>query len=67
MFINTSVLWASGNTGYYTQAGAAPGTAAPPTALTCYDNGGSASSPMQYSLGTNSGTGVNCALSFQFQ
>jgi prepilin-type N-terminal cleavage/methylation domain-containing protein len=67
MFINTGATWASGNTGYYTQAGAAPGTAAPPTNLTCYDNGNNASAPMQYSLSQNSGTGVNCALSFQFQ
>jgi prepilin-type N-terminal cleavage/methylation domain-containing protein len=45
----------------------APGIAASPSSFTCYDNGGNASSPMQYSLSYNNGNGVNCALSFQFQ
>jgi hypothetical protein len=47
--------------------GASPGASAAASATSCYDNGGSASSPMAYSLGQNSGAGVNCALSFQFQ
>jgi len=33
----------------------------------CYDNGGNAGSPQQYSLEINGGAGANCALSFQFQ
>jgi prepilin-type N-terminal cleavage/methylation domain-containing protein len=56
--------WAAGN-GLWT--GANPGTAATPSAATCYDNGGNASNPMQYSLSTNSGAGPNCALSLRFQ
>jgi prepilin-type N-terminal cleavage/methylation domain-containing protein len=67
MFITTGALWAAANTGYYTQIGAAPGTAAQPTNLTCYDNGNNASVPMQYSVSQNLGMGINCALSFQFQ
>jgi len=67
MFITTGALWAAANTGYYTQTGAAPGTAAQPTNLTCYDNGNNASASMQYSVSQNLGMGINCALSFQFQ
>ena len=47
--------------------GAASGAVANGSSSTCYDNGGNASNPMRYSLGQNSGTGLNCALSFQFQ
>jgi prepilin-type N-terminal cleavage/methylation domain-containing protein len=47
--------------------GAWPGTAAGASSTTCYDNGGNASNPMQYSLPQNGGAGVNCVLSFQFQ
>jgi prepilin-type N-terminal cleavage/methylation domain-containing protein len=38
-----------------------------PSALTCYDNGDSTANPTNYSITTNGGTGVNCALSFGFQ
>jgi prepilin-type N-terminal cleavage/methylation domain-containing protein len=47
--------------------GAAPGTAAAPSSNTCYDNGGNASNPMQYSMSQSNGSNVNCALSFRFQ
>ncbi len=40
-------------------------TAGSPT--TCFDDGGNAANPVQYSLSQNGGTNVNCALSFQFQ
>lgn len=54
--------WAGGlNQGFvpYTSATAGSST-------TCFDNGGG-SGPQQYSMGQNSGSGVNCALSFKFQ
>jgi len=52
--------------------GASPGQSASPTTMTCYDNGGSSSNSMLYSLGTynsayNNSNKVNCWLSFQFQ
>jgi prepilin-type N-terminal cleavage/methylation domain-containing protein len=34
---------------------------------TCFDNGGVNGATMQYSLGQSGGSGINCALSFQFQ
>ena len=34
---------------------------------TCYDNGGNAGQMPKYSLSRNEGSGVNCALSFEFQ
>lgn len=50
----------------------AAGQSASPSSLTCYDNGGSASSPMLYSIGTynsayNNSNQVNCWLSFRIQ
>lgn len=56
-------IWAAGGG----VAGASPGASASPSATTCYDNGGSASKPMQYSLGQNYGSGMNCAVAIQFQ
>lgn len=47
--------------------GALSGHASTGSATTCYDNGGSASTAMAYSLEINNGAGANCALSFQFQ
>jgi len=47
--------------------GAFAGTVASASPTTCYDNGGNASAPMQYSIGQNNGTGINCGLSFKFQ
>jgi prepilin-type N-terminal cleavage/methylation domain-containing protein len=44
-----------------------PGTPVTPSSLTCYDNAGSASKPMTYSISQDNGTDVNCSLSFQFQ
>ena len=64
----TGMYWAAGNnacTGPY--PGAGPGTVAAPSAITCFDNGGNASNPMQYSLSQSGGNNVNCALSFRFQ
>ena len=52
--------WANGDNG------AAPGTPAAASAITCYDNN-NAANPMQYSVGQNGGAGVNCALSLQLQ
>jgi prepilin-type N-terminal cleavage/methylation domain-containing protein len=43
------------------------GTASYGAYYTCYDNGGNSANPMQYSMEEHGGTGVNCALSFQFQ
>jgi prepilin-type N-terminal cleavage/methylation domain-containing protein len=54
--------WAAGGA-----IGPSPGASAAPSATTCYDNGGNASNPMQYSLSQNNGNGVNCALSFKMQ
>ena len=42
-------------------------TATPPSATSCYDDGGVTGTPRAYSLGQNAGTGKNCALSFKFQ
>ncbi len=42
-------------------------TVTPGSATTCYDNGNSAGAAQQYSMDQNAGTGVNCALSFEFQ
>ncbi len=41
-------------------------TALSPSSTTCYDNGGVAGT-QKYSVGTNGGNGLNCALSFKFQ
>jgi len=58
----SSHFWAAGGSA----SGADPGTAAPASSITCFDNGGTASAPMRYSLATNGGAGINCALSFKF-
>lgn len=55
-------LWAGG-----TAVGAAPGAVAAGTATTCYDNNGSTSNRMNYSVTQNNGSGINCALSFRFR
>jgi hypothetical protein len=47
--------------------GVTPGTAATGSSTTCYDNAGSASNTMQYSMAQNKGASVNCALSFKLQ
>ena len=59
----TPPYWAAGGGAN----GASPGAAATPSTTTCYDNGGNAASTMAYSVQQNNGSGVNCALSFQFQ
>jgi len=56
-------------------AGGSPATCLPatvasatsPSATTCSDSGGVAGGIAQYSTTQNNGTGINCALSFQFQ
>ena len=47
--------------------GGAIGSAAIASTISCYDNGGNASNPMQYSTAKNNGTGLNCALSVKMQ
>lgn len=37
------------------------------TSSTCFDNGNGFGVAFKYSIQINSGTGANCALSFQFQ
>jgi prepilin-type N-terminal cleavage/methylation domain-containing protein len=61
---NNSWVWAAGGG---TVAVGTSGTAATPASdTTCYDNGNVAGT-QKYSVGTNGGNGVNCALSFKFQ
>lgn len=47
--------------------GPGDGTATPPTATTCYDDGGVTGAVRQYSMGQNGGANINCGLSFRFQ
>jgi len=54
------VVWASGGM----VEGAADSSATSPSSITCYDNGGVAGT-QKYSVGTNGGKGLNCALSFK--
>jgi hypothetical protein len=65
-----AVLWAAGGSAGAAGAsgvGNSPTTAATPgSATTCFDNN-SGSGPQQYSMEQNSGTGLNCALSFKFK
>lgn len=65
------VVWAGGtalggaSTAY--AGGGLPTTAATPaSSTTCYDNG-NITGVQRYSMGQNSGSGINCALSFKFQ
>lgn len=72
----TSTYWAAGGGGagavtYVFIGGLPAGTqpttsATPASATTCYDNN-NGNGNQNYSLGQNSGGGLNCALSFQFQ
>jgi prepilin-type N-terminal cleavage/methylation domain-containing protein len=57
-------VWAAGGSG---ALGASPGVAAAASPTTCYDNQGTATDPMLYSMTQSGGSGVNCALSFRFQ
>jgi hypothetical protein len=63
MITNDLPVWAAGGG----VAGTGPGIAATGSGTACFDNGGNAANPMQYSLTQNGGAGVNCALSFRFQ
>lgn len=58
--------WAEGTYHAYMNA-AAPTSAIGGSTTTCFDNGNNANNPMQYSLKQTGGTGMNCALTFQFQ
>jgi prepilin-type N-terminal cleavage/methylation domain-containing protein len=40
--------------------------AVPASSTSCFDNGNSAGAAQQYSISQNGGSGMNCALSFQF-
>jgi prepilin-type N-terminal cleavage/methylation domain-containing protein len=42
-------------------------TAITPSTITCYDNEGNGTNAKAYSMSAANGSGVNCALSFQFQ
>lgn len=61
--------WAAGGGGQGTNSSGSPSTTATPGTVTaCYDNGNSSSgAAQQYSLEINSGSYVNCALSFKMQ
>ncbi len=66
------VLWTPGHYNLTWAAGGgaegATGTAATPASdTTCYDNGNVGGATQQYSMATNGGNGLNCALSFRFQ
>jgi hypothetical protein len=54
--------WAAGPA-----AGPSGTTATTGSATTCFDNGNSAGATQQYSMGQNSGSGINCALSIRMQ
>jgi hypothetical protein len=56
-------IWAAGGG----SQGIWPQNAAPASAISCYDNGNNANNTMQYSVEVNNGSGMNCALTFQFQ
>jgi len=62
LYLYGSLTWEGGDTGSTDTT-----TATPPSAATCYDDGGSTGARRTYSLSQNNGNGVNCALSFKFQ
>ncbi len=59
-------VWADG-VGAGISSATLPTTAKAGSSTTCADNGNAAGVIRQYSVGQNSGLGVNCALSFKFQ
>ena len=61
--VNTGQKWAAGGGAF----GASDTSATPGSSTTCYDNNSVASGTQTYSVKQNNGTGVNCAMSFQFQ
>ena len=65
---STDPIWAGGpSVAGASGTGNAPTTAATSgSSTTCYDNGGVAGT-QNYSMTTNNGKGVNCALSFRFE
>jgi prepilin-type N-terminal cleavage/methylation domain-containing protein len=71
MYLTVSYIrWAnndnSGNA-WTDNYGPGDGTPTPPSATTCYDDGGVTGATRQYSMTQNSGSGINCGLSFQFE
>jgi hypothetical protein len=66
-YVNSSIVWPGIAWAAYGGGGTADTAATPASATTCYDNGNVAGATQQYSVGTNGGNGLNCALSFQFQ
>ena len=63
VYLNSGTYWAApGST--YNPPYTTPVTGSP---TTCYDNGGVNGVVQSYSLGQNSGSGPNCAVSFRFQ
>jgi len=60
---NYGLVWASGGM----VQGATDTSATPASSITCYDNSNVAGGVQKYSVGTNSGKGLNCALSFKMQ
>lgn len=64
LYANNGVIWA----GSGQPSGTAPYTTATiGSATSCFDNGNTAGVQQQYSVEQNGGSGLNCALSFQFQ
>lgn len=72
---NGTVYWAAGgggagmgNVGTGTWPAGGPDTAATAaSSITCYDNSNVNGRVQRYSIATNNGAGMNCALSFRFQ
>ncbi len=61
------VTWDGNVYGLYDDGATDKITATPPSATSCYDDGGVTGSTRKYSININGGAGVNCVLSFQFQ
>jgi prepilin-type N-terminal cleavage/methylation domain-containing protein len=61
-YVNNNYTWSGPDNGPTDTT-----TATPPSATSCYDDGGNIGTKRQYSLSQNNGAGANCALSFKFQ
>jgi len=59
------VYYANGEGAWFTAV--SDTSATPASDTSCFDNGGNAGTTQKYSVGTNGGNGLNCALSFRFQ
>jgi prepilin-type N-terminal cleavage/methylation domain-containing protein len=60
-------MYPSSGGNIFDMSGATGTAATPASATTCFDNGNVGGAVQKYSVGTNGGNGLNCALSFQFQ